>query len=62
MFRELCLLADIEAGVGVLADDNLRSLYGWLSRENHTTGVPGLVRGLVIAEAAERWLTKGGRK
>ena len=56
LYAWICRSGDQEAIVAALEDYALRDLGGWLARLNVGTGVPGLIHGLVLVEAAERFM------
>jgi hypothetical protein len=56
LFGWICQQQDQEKAVESLEDYALRDLNGWLARLNVPNGIPGLIHGLVLVEAAERFM------
>jgi hypothetical protein len=56
LYEWICRQDCAEGAVGGLADADLRELHHYLS-SYATTGVPGLILALCLAEAAKRFLT-----
>jgi len=56
LYASLTLAADLEAAVQKLTSRSLRELNGWLAREGCMSGVPSLIHGLILVEAAERFM------
>lgn len=56
LYMACVLAADPEAAVASMTDRELRALHAKLAESDVQTGVPKLVRGLVEASAAERFL------
>ena len=56
LYGFLCRQPDQERAIASLEDYALRDLNGYLSRMNAESGVPGMIRGLCICEACERFM------
>lgn len=56
LYAWICEQPDQESVIVGLQDDALRSLNGWLARMGAVSGVPSLIHGLVLHEAAARFL------
>jgi hypothetical protein len=54
----ICRCPDIERTVASLHSDTLRELHGYLCRMNVESGIPGLVRGVVMVECCNRFLNR----
>ena len=62
LFQWICRQACQEKSVASLEDYALRDLNGWLARMGCMSGVPSLIHGLVLVEAAERFLKMSNAK
>jgi hypothetical protein len=58
VYLGVCKSADVEVAVGGLHNETLRELHGWLCRLNVESGIPGLIRGLVVLECCNRFLER----
>lgn len=56
VYQYLCLHENVEEAVSALQDHALRDLAEWLDADGTTTGIPGMVSGLLLCEAAKRFL------
>jgi hypothetical protein len=56
LYGFICRQPNQERAIATLEDYALRDLNGWLSRQNAENGVPGMIRGLCICEACERFM------
>jgi len=56
LYGWICCQPDQEQAVAGLEDYALRDMGGYLARLNVERGVPGLIRGLVICEACDRFM------
>lgn len=56
LYGWICLRPDPEEAVANLEDYALRDLFAWLDAKAITTGIPALIHGLMLCEAAERFL------
>ena len=56
LFASICASPDPEAAVGSLASFALRDLNAWLAREGAVSGIPSMIHGLILCEAARRYL------
>jgi len=52
----ICQQPDPEAAVAALEDYALRDLSGWLARRGAVNGIPSLIHGLCLVQAAERFM------
>ena len=57
LYAWICRQPGQEKAIAALEDYALRELNGWLSRNNAESGVPGMIRGLCICEACDRFMT-----
>jgi hypothetical protein len=55
IYQRLCLIADPAREMEQMGDDTLAALAKHLSDYGVTTGVPGIVTGLVEIEIVRRW-------
>jgi len=62
LFGWICRQACQEKAVASLEDYALRDLNGWLARMGNLSGVPGLIHGLILVEAAERFMKMSNAK
>ena len=60
LYGYICRQADQAAVIALLEDYALRDLNGYLARLNLESGFPGMIRGLVICEACERFVENVG--
>lgn len=56
MYAHLTKAADLEQAVKNLTSRSLRDLNGWLARAGVMTGIPALIHGVILVEAAERFM------
>lgn len=54
VFRRLTWAVDLEAAIIALGDAEIRELNRYLSRKGSAGGVPKLIHGLILHEAATR--------
>lgn len=60
LFRWLTWHRDLESAVAVLSTAQLRELNCYLARAGAVSGVPSLIHGLVLHEAAKRLMEGKG--
>jgi hypothetical protein len=60
LYGFICRQPNQEAVIATLEDYALRDLNGYLARMNAECGIPGLIRGLVMVEACERFMKNEG--
>ena len=58
LYAWLCEQRDEQAAVASLEDYALRDLLGWLALLNVTSGIPGIIYGHALVEAAHRFQQK----
>lgn len=58
LYACLCLQRDEQAAIASLEDYALRDLLGWLALLNVTSGIPGIIYGHCLVEAAHRFQQK----
>ena len=56
LYAHLTKAADLEKAVNGLTSRSLRELNGWLARAGTMSGIPSLIQGLILVEAAERFM------
>ena len=56
LYGYICRQADQAAVIANLNDRELRAFNGYLARLNLESGFPGMIRGLVICEACDRFM------
>lgn len=54
LYRWLTLRGNLEASIRALSNAQLRILNGYLARLGETNGIPALIHGLILHEAATR--------
>lgn len=54
LYRWLTWQPDLEAAVKGLTTRSLRELNGYLARKGATSGIPAMIHGLILYEAAGR--------
>lgn len=62
LYGWVCQQACQEKAVADLADYALRDLNGWLEGLGVTAGFPALIHGLILVEAAERFMKMSNAK
>ena len=62
LYGWICRQACQEKAVADLEDYALRDLNGWLARMGCMSGVPSLIHGLILVEAAERFMKMSNAK
>ena len=55
LFQLICLSPETSRAVEMLDDWSLRDLTRWLKEKDVLSGVPGMLLGLCLTEAAERF-------
>ncbi len=61
IYLSLALAEDLEQAVKDMTSRGLRELAGSLARQGCASGVPSLIHGLLLHEAAERFLKMKGK-
>lgn len=56
IYQWICEQADQEKAVANLADYALRDINCWLARMGAVSGIPSMIHGLILCEAARRYL------
>ena len=56
LYAHLCRATDLERAVSNLPPRSIRALNGWLARAGCVSGVPSLIHGLLLDEAAQRFM------
>jgi hypothetical protein len=62
LYRWLTWQPDLEAAVRDLTTRSLRELNGYLARKGATSGVPAMIHGLILYEAAGRLMLQSDTK
>jgi hypothetical protein len=55
LYGWICQQRDEQAAIAALEDYALRDLLGWLGRLNVLSGIPGIIYGHALVEAAKRF-------
>lgn len=58
MYDAICRQPDVEQAIEALRNEALRELHGYISRLNVESGIPGLLRGVVVQECCNRFLNR----
>ena len=56
IYQTLCLAADPAASIRRWHSCTLAAMASYLSAHDHASGIPGIILGMIVTEAADRWL------